>query len=97
MDKICAYPKCQKCEYEYCIKDGQISLNLPPKSKDRREYQHRYYEEHKARKSAYYTSKSHYINKRDIKSSIRKLQGQIGKVNADIVLQTIDQLNTVYK
>ena len=97
MTEKCTYPQCQKCGYEYCIKDGQISLNLPPKPKDRKEYQRRYYEEHKKRKSAYYLSKSHYINKRDIKSSIRKLQGQIGKVNVDIVLQTIDQLNTIYK
>lgn len=97
MDKICSYPKCSKCEYEYCIKDGQISLNLPSKPKDRSEYQHQYYEEHKTQKSAYYTSKSHYICKRDVKSAIRRLQKDIGKINVDLVLQTIDQLETVYK
>ena len=87
---------CLTCT-EPCSLDGQISLELPSEPKDRREYQHRYYEEHKKQKSAYYTSKSHYVNLRDLKSSIRKLKKTIGEVNTDIVIQAISQLETIYK
>lgn len=97
MAEMCSYPQCQKCEFEYCIKDGQIALNLTPKTKDRSGYLHQYYEEHKEQKQAYYTSKSHYICKRDVKSAVNKLKKDIGRVNAELVLQAIDKLETIYK
>ena len=53
----CAYPQCQKCEYEYCIKDTQKSSNLPPKKRNRSGYDKKYYQENKSARKAYFRVK----------------------------------------
>ena len=92
MDKTCSYPQCYKCEYEYCIKDGAISLNLPPKRADRSEYQQEYYQRTKGAKKAYYQSKTKYLRYVRVRSTIRKLKKQIGEVNYNLIMDAIEQI-----
>ena len=94
MDKLCSYPRCSKCEYEYCIKDGQISLNLPPKKKDRRAYYKEYYQRTKGAKNAHKRADYWYINKKQTLDVIRGLKKKIGQVNAQIIIEALDQLDT---
>ena len=88
---------CHHCTLERCVEDGQISSGTPPKQRDRREYYKQYHLEHKDAKKAYYTSKSHYLVKSQVTSTIKKLQKQIGKVNTEIILDELNHLETFYK
>ena len=90
--EVCNYPQCQKCEYDYCIKDGVISQNLPPKKADRSEYYKIYYQNHKEQIKGKYQSKKAYLNYVKVRSEIKKLSNQIGSVNVDIVLKAIEQI-----
>ena len=88
----CAYPQCQKCEYEYCVKDGQISLNLPPKPKDRTEYHKKYYKRHLEEIRGKYNSKTKYLKYVVVRSTIRNLKKQIGEANYNLVMDAIEQI-----
>lgn len=90
----CSYPQCQKCEYEYCIKDGDISLKSPPKKKDRRDYYKEYYQRTKGAKNSHKRANYYYINKKQTLDAIRALKKQIGQVNARIVIEALDKLET---
>ena len=88
---------CLNCTLETCKEDRQISLDLGAKPNDRSEYYRKYYQEHKIAKKDYYTSKSYYLVKSQVTSTIKKLQKQIGRVNAEIILDELNQLETFYK
>ena len=91
-DKICNYPQCYKCEYDYCIKDGDISQKKPSKLKDRTEYNKMYYQKHLAEIRGKYNTKTKYLKYVKVRSTIRKLSKQIGSVNTQIVLDAIEQI-----
>lgn len=91
-NKICAYPRCNKCEFDYCIKDGVISQEKPPKTKDRSEYNKRYYKKHLEEIRSKYNTKTKYLKYITVRSVIRKLSKQIGSVNVQIVLDAIEQI-----
>ena len=103
--KKCRYPKCYSCEYDYCMKDDQISLK--PLKKDRTEYYKKYYQEHKEQQAAYYREyyKSHkvvktsnfsykvnYVRYSDVLSTVKKLRKAIGKQNAELILKELDNI-----
>ena len=88
----CKYPQCDKCEFEYCIKDDAISQEKPPKKKNRSGYQKEYYQRTKEVKKAKYQTKTKYLRYIKVRSAIRKLSKQIGSVNVQIVLDAIEQI-----
>ena len=88
----CEYPNCRKCEYEYCVKDGQISLNIPPKPKDRSDYHKKYYKRHLEEIRGKYNSKTKYLKYVEVRSTIRNLKKQIGEANYNLVMDAIEQI-----
>jgi len=94
MAKICSYPQCQKCEYEYCIKDSQKVANSTQKQRDRREYYKKYYRRTKGSDNAHKRANYWYINKKQTLDVIRQLKKKIGQLNAQIIIDALDQLET---
>lgn len=89
----CTYPKCKKCEFDYCIKDVNKKT---VRKRDRSEYYKAYYKSHKKEKSEYYISKAQYLSRVQVTSSIKRLQKMIGKVNTELIIQELNQLEVFY-
>jgi hypothetical protein len=85
---------CLNCTIEKCVEDRQISLNLPPNTKDRRPYYKEYYKRTKGAKNAHKRADYWYINKKQTLDVIRGLKKKIGQVNAQIIIEALDQLDT---
>lgn len=92
MDKICKYPQCYKCEYDYCIKDGQISQKEASKKRDRTAYYKEYYRKKKDGKKVQRVSKTQYIRYVTVRNTIAKLKKQIGEVNYNLIMDAIEQI-----
>lgn len=91
MDK-CLYPNCQKCEYDYCIKDGLITQRKAPKKRDRTAYYKEYYQRKKNENRVQRTSKKHYVRYSAVRDAVTKLKKQIGEVNYNLVMDAINQI-----
>lgn len=97
----CAYPQCQKCEYEYCIKDTQKSSNLPPKKRNRSGYDKKYYQENKSARKAYFRVKrlqriypdinNCEVNYIEVYHAVNKLKKQLGEDNFNLVVNQIEK------
>ena len=82
---------CLTCT-EPCSIDGQISLNLPPKPKDRSDYHKKYYKRHLEEIRGKYNSKTKYLRYVTVRSTIRDLKKQIGEINYNLVMNAIEQI-----
>ena len=81
-------PNCIDCLYkDECIKSPSYKNSL-----NRTSYQKGYYQRHKAEIQSKYASKSKFLRYVTVRSTIRKLSKQIGKVNVAIVLDAIEQI-----
>ena len=81
-------PNCIDCLYkEECLKAVPYE-----DSSNRKAYQKDYYQKHKAKIQSKYASKSKFLRYVTVRSTIRKLSKQIGKVNVAIVLDAIEQI-----
>lgn len=94
MTEKCTYPQCQKCEYEYCVKDAPETQQKPPKKRDRRPYYKEYYKRTKGADNAHKRANYWYINKKQTLDVVRQLKKKIGQVNAQIIIDALDQLET---
>lgn len=92
MVKTCVYPQCTKCEYDYCIKDSQISQDKAPKKRDRSAYYKEYYQRRKTQKKAVRISKKHYVRYTAVRDAVTKLKKQIGEVNYNLVMDAINNI-----
>ena len=85
--------------YEHDL-DAPISAKKPSNRRDRTEYHKKYYQEHKQAKKDEYKevrqSKKYYMSQRDVTATIRKLQPQIGRVNAELILSQLKQVNKIF-
>lgn len=97
----CAYPQCQKCEFEYCIKDTPKSLDLPPNKRDRTEYDKKYYQRNKKARKAYFKIKrlqriypeinNCQVNYIEVYHAINKLKKKLGEDNCTLVIKQIEK------
>lgn len=85
---------CLNCVLGKCVEDRQISLKLPPKQRDRREYYKKYYQKTKGAKNVHKRADYYYINKKQTLDVIRDLKKKIGQVNAQIIIAALDELET---
>ena len=98
----CNYPQCYKCDYDYCIKDGAITQNLPSKKKDRTEYYKEYYKNNTAYKKANYREnylkrkypeiESGLISYLEVYNSLTRLKKEIGEKNFNIIIEAIEKI-----
>ena len=86
---------CLHCALEACVEDRQIFLDLPPKKRDRRDYYKKYYQEKTKAKKGHKRANYYYMNKRQTLDAIRKLKRKIGQVNTQLVIDALDQLDTI--
>ena len=87
-DLYCTFPNCEDCNEYGCDKRNYKSK---PK-RDRTDYQKDYYQRHKVEIQSKYASKSIFLRYVTVRSTVRKLSKQIGKVNVAIVLDAIEQI-----
>lgn len=92
MTKQCAYPQCQNCEFEYCIKDAPETQKKQPKKRDRRAYYKEYYRKKQTGEIVPRTSKKQYVQYITLKNTVAGLKKQIGNVNYGIVMDAIEQI-----
>ena len=90
MDKSCKYPQCQKCDYDYCIKDGTVAERKTPKKRDRRAYYKEYYQRKKHADKVVRISNEHYIRYSAVRDAVSGLKKQIGEVNYNLVMDAIN-------
>lgn len=62
--------------------------------KDRSEYYKKWYKEHKEDRKAKYEQKIIYLKASDVRRLVRQLKPKIGKVNADIILNSLKELES---
>lgn len=91
MDK-CFYPQCQKCGYEYCVKDASENQKKQPNKRDRRAYYKEYYRKKKKGENVPRTSKKQYVQYVELRKTVVGLKKQIGNVNCGIVMDAIEQI-----
>lgn len=97
----CAYPQCQKCTYDYCIKDAPETSDLPPNRRDRTEYDKKYYQRNKKARKAYFKIKRLQriypevepceINYIEVYHAINKLKKKLGEDNCTLVIKQIEK------
>lgn len=92
MTKQCAYPQCQNCEFEYCIKDAPETQKKQPKKRDRRAYYKEYYRKKQTGELVPRTSKKQYVQYITLRNVVAGLKKQIGNVNYGIVMDAIEQI-----
>lgn len=97
----CAYPQCQKCAYDYCIKDTPETSALPPNRRDRTEYDKKYYQRNKKARKAYFRIKrlqriypeisNCRVNYIEVYHAVNKLKKKLGEDNYNLVIQQIEK------
>lgn len=92
MTDKCTYPQCQKCGYEYCVKDAPETQQKPPKKRDRRPYYKEYYRKKKKGENVPRTSKKQYVQYVELRKTVVSLKKQIGNVNYGLVMDAIEKI-----
>ncbi len=98
----CAYPQCQKCPFDYCIKDTPKLLDLPPNRRDRTEYERKYYQRNIKARKAYFRIKrlqriypeisNCQVNYIEVYHAINKVKKLIGEDSYDLVIKAIKKV-----